>query len=117
MTGGPVTAADITVDGTGLLYVTRLLKLCARIAVAEPNTVVHVIATHPAAPLDLAALAAATAAAPVVSARMMCGMYGAHTRLTCTQQYDRLLASRPSKSTSRSAMLASCRIRTSPRSP
>lgn len=45
----------ITVDGTGLLCVTLLLKLRARIADAEPGTVVHVIATDPAAPLDLPA--------------------------------------------------------------
>jgi tRNA 2-thiouridine synthesizing protein A len=55
MTAAPVPAADITVDGTGLLCVTLLLKLRNRIADAEPGTVVHVIATDPAAPLDLPA--------------------------------------------------------------
>ncbi|MBH5338364.1 sulfurtransferase TusA family protein [Streptomyces pactum] len=47
--------ADLTVDGTGLLCVTLLLRLRARIAGAAPGTVVHVIATDPAAPLDLPA--------------------------------------------------------------
>jgi len=51
----PSAAADITVDGTGLLCVALLLKLRARIADAEPGSVVHVIATDPAAPLDLPA--------------------------------------------------------------
>ncbi|MFF4407829.1 sulfurtransferase TusA family protein [Streptomyces sp. NPDC001404] len=46
---------DITVDGTGLLCVTLLLRLRARIADAAPGTIVHVIATDPAAPLDLPA--------------------------------------------------------------
>lgn len=55
MTTAPVPAADITVDGSGLLCVTLLLKLRARIADAEPGAVVHVIATDPAAPLDLPA--------------------------------------------------------------
>ncbi|MCX4906967.1 sulfurtransferase TusA family protein [Streptomyces sp. NBC_00878] len=49
------TAAAITVDGTGLLCVTLLLKLRAHIADAEPSSIVHVIATDPAAPLDLPA--------------------------------------------------------------
>ncbi|MFE6677768.1 sulfurtransferase TusA family protein [Streptomyces sp. NPDC057729] len=47
--------ADITVDGTGLLCVTLLLCLRRRIEKAPPGTVVHVIATDPAAPLDLPA--------------------------------------------------------------
>ncbi|MER6104804.1 sulfurtransferase TusA family protein [Streptomyces sp. NPDC001832] len=55
MSASPVPAADITVDGTGLLCVTLLLRLRARIADAEPGTVVYVIATDPAAPLDLPA--------------------------------------------------------------
>jgi tRNA 2-thiouridine synthesizing protein A len=55
MTAASLPAADITVDGTGLLCVTLLLKLRVRIADAEPGTVVHVIATDPAAPLDLPA--------------------------------------------------------------
>ncbi|MGW4823155.1 sulfurtransferase TusA family protein [Streptomyces sp. NPDC004227] len=47
--------ADITVDGTGLLCVTLLLRLRAAIDGAAPGTHVHVIATDPAAPLDLPA--------------------------------------------------------------
>ncbi|WP_433212799.1 cysteine desulfurase/sulfurtransferase TusA family protein [Microtetraspora malaysiensis] len=47
--------ADITVDGTGLLCVTLLLKLRDRIQGAAPGTVVHIIATDPVAPLDLPA--------------------------------------------------------------
>ncbi|CAL9656067.1 hypothetical protein SUDANB105_06807 [Streptomyces sp. enrichment culture] len=45
----------ITVDGTGLLCVTLLLRLRKEIDGAEPETLVHVIATDPAAPLDLPA--------------------------------------------------------------
>lgn len=52
---GPAPAADITLDGTGLLCVALLLRLRAAIAHAGPGTVVHVIATDPAAPLDLPA--------------------------------------------------------------
>ncbi|MFF3544406.1 sulfurtransferase TusA family protein [Streptomyces platensis] len=52
---GPVPAAALTVDGTGLLCVALLLRLRAAIAGVEPGTVVHVIATDPAAPLDLPA--------------------------------------------------------------
>ncbi|QUW85718.1 sulfurtransferase TusA family protein (plasmid) [Streptomyces mirabilis] len=48
-------ASDITVDGTGLLCVTLLLRLRKEIDGAKPGTVVHVIATDPAAPLDLPA--------------------------------------------------------------
>jgi tRNA 2-thiouridine synthesizing protein A len=48
-------APDITVDGTGLLCVTLLLRLRKEIDGAGPGTVVHVIATDPAAPLDLPA--------------------------------------------------------------
>lgn len=55
MTATPIPAPDITVDGTGLLCVTLLLKLRARIADAGPGTVVHIIATDPAALLDLPA--------------------------------------------------------------
>ncbi|MFI7311025.1 sulfurtransferase TusA family protein [Streptomyces hygroscopicus] len=47
--------ADLTVDGTGLLCVTVLLRLRNRIDGAPPGTVVHVVATDPAAPLDLPA--------------------------------------------------------------
>ncbi|WP_445529426.1 sulfurtransferase TusA family protein [Streptomyces cyslabdanicus] len=55
MTAGDAGAADITVDGTGLLCVTLLLRLRAAIDGAAPGTRVHVIATDPAAPLDLPA--------------------------------------------------------------
>ncbi|MFC8086936.1 sulfurtransferase TusA family protein [Streptomyces sp. NPDC057340] len=48
-------APNITVDGTGLLCVTLLLRLRNEIDGAEPGTVVHVVATDPAAPLDLPA--------------------------------------------------------------
>ncbi|NLU70714.1 sulfurtransferase TusA family protein [Streptomyces sp. HNM0574] len=53
MTASP--APGLTVDGTGLLCVTLLLRLRKRIDGAAPGTVVHVIATDPAAPLDLPA--------------------------------------------------------------
>jgi tRNA 2-thiouridine synthesizing protein A len=49
-----IPTAGITVDGTGLLCVTLLLRL-RKIDGAPPGTVVHVIATDPAAPLDLPA--------------------------------------------------------------
>ncbi|MEU0402959.1 sulfurtransferase TusA family protein [Streptomyces sp. NPDC006197] len=55
MTTDPTPAPDLTVDGTGLLCVTLLLRLRQQIAAAAPGTVVHVIATDPAAPLDLPA--------------------------------------------------------------
>jgi tRNA 2-thiouridine synthesizing protein A len=48
-------APGITVDGTGLLCVTLLLRLRKEIDGVEPGTVVHVVATDPAAPLDLPA--------------------------------------------------------------
>ncbi|QOV33221.1 sulfurtransferase TusA family protein [Streptomyces ferrugineus] len=51
----PSCGADLTVDGTGLLCVTLLLRLRRAIGGAAPGTVVHVIATDPAAPLDLPA--------------------------------------------------------------
>ncbi|MFF3500293.1 sulfurtransferase TusA family protein [Streptomyces sp. NPDC003247] len=51
----PPAGADLTVDGTGLLCVTLLLRLRKRIDGAPPGSVVHVIATDPAAPLDLPA--------------------------------------------------------------
>ncbi|MFJ5723010.1 sulfurtransferase TusA family protein [Streptomyces sp. NPDC093149] len=50
-----IPAPDITVDGTDLLCVTLLLRLRQEIDGARPGTVVHVIATDPAAPLDLPA--------------------------------------------------------------
>ncbi|MFG2138452.1 sulfurtransferase TusA family protein [Streptomyces sp. NPDC048650] len=46
---------DITLDGTGLLCVALLLRLRAAIDPAPPGTLVHVITTDPAAPLDLPA--------------------------------------------------------------
>ncbi|MFI2431312.1 sulfurtransferase TusA family protein [Streptomyces sp. NPDC018693] len=46
---------DVTVDGTGLLCVTLLLRLRAAVDAARPGSVVHVLATDPAAPLDLPA--------------------------------------------------------------
>ncbi|MGW3866027.1 sulfurtransferase TusA family protein [Streptomyces sp. NPDC005047] len=49
------TAADITVDGVGLLCVTLLLKVRSRIEGAVPGALVHVVATDPAASLDLPA--------------------------------------------------------------
>ena len=42
--------ADITVDGTGLLCISLLLRLRKQIHNAEPGTVVHVIATEPGRP-------------------------------------------------------------------
>ncbi|MCX5443873.1 sulfurtransferase TusA family protein [Streptomyces sp. NBC_00063] len=50
-----IPAPHITVDGTGLLCVTLLLRLSKQIDSAAPGTVVHIIATDPAAPLDLPA--------------------------------------------------------------
>ncbi|WP_340377479.1 sulfurtransferase TusA family protein [Streptomyces sp. SS7] len=47
--------ADLTVDGTGLLCVTLLLKLRTAIDGVKPGTIAHVIATDPAALLDLPA--------------------------------------------------------------
>ncbi|GGW52007.1 sulfurtransferase TusA family protein [Streptomyces xantholiticus] len=43
------------VDGTGLLCVTLMLRLRQEIEGFEPGTVVHVMATDPAAPLELPA--------------------------------------------------------------
>ncbi|MER7008569.1 sulfurtransferase TusA family protein [Dactylosporangium sp. NPDC000555] len=54
MTSSPH-SAGLTVDGTGLLCVTLLLRLRRAIQDLAPGTVVHVIATDPAAPLDLPA--------------------------------------------------------------
>ncbi|MFI9628644.1 sulfurtransferase TusA family protein [Streptomyces sp. NPDC052042] len=51
----PSPPARLTVDGTGLLCVTLLLRLRKAIEGVEAGTVVHVIATDPAAPLDLPA--------------------------------------------------------------
>ncbi|MFD4582323.1 sulfurtransferase TusA family protein [Streptomyces sp. NPDC058423] len=48
-------APDLVVDGTGLLCVTLLLRMRKAIDGAAPGTVVHVVATDPAAPLDLPA--------------------------------------------------------------
>lgn len=56
MTATP-TAEDgpVVVDGTGMLCVTLLLHLRKRITHVPAGTTVHVIATDPAAPLDLPA--------------------------------------------------------------
>ncbi|WP_241681617.1 sulfurtransferase TusA family protein [Streptomyces sp. CB01881] len=43
------------VDGTGLLCVQLLLRLRTHIADAPAGTVVHIVTTDPAAPLDLPA--------------------------------------------------------------
>ncbi|MFD8593549.1 sulfurtransferase TusA family protein [Kitasatospora sp. NPDC059646] len=45
----------LTVDGRGLLCVALLLRLRAAVADAPADTLVHVLATDPAAPLDLPA--------------------------------------------------------------
>ncbi|MCX5321052.1 sulfurtransferase TusA family protein [Streptomyces sp. NBC_00120] len=55
MAVGEIPAADITVDGTGLLCGTLLLRLRKQIDATAPDTVVHVLATDPAAPFDLPA--------------------------------------------------------------
>ncbi|MDX3134575.1 sulfurtransferase TusA family protein [Streptomyces europaeiscabiei] len=55
MTTTPTPSPAMTVDGTGLLCVTLLLRLRAAIQGAAAGTIVHVIATDPAAPLDLPA--------------------------------------------------------------
>ncbi|MFF4573092.1 sulfurtransferase TusA family protein [Streptomyces sp. NPDC001410] len=55
MTADVSPAPALTVDGTGLLCVTLLLRLRKAIDGADPGSVVHVIATDPAAPLDLPA--------------------------------------------------------------
>ncbi|MEH0527810.1 sulfurtransferase TusA family protein [Streptomyces stelliscabiei] len=54
MKTAPIPDPAITVDGTGLLCV-ALLHLRAAVQGAEAGTLVHVIATDPAAPLDLSA--------------------------------------------------------------
>ncbi|KRV48337.1 redox protein, regulator of disulfide bond formation [Wenjunlia vitaminophila] len=50
-----VPAPDLVVDGTGLHCVALLLRLRSEIDCAGPGTVVHVVTTDPAAPLDLPA--------------------------------------------------------------
>ncbi|MER7812210.1 sulfurtransferase TusA family protein [Streptomyces sp900116325] len=55
MSAQPAPLADIVVDGTSLLCVTLLVRLRAAIYGAGSGTVVHIIATDPAAPLDLPA--------------------------------------------------------------
>ncbi|MEU7011596.1 sulfurtransferase TusA family protein [Streptomyces sp. NPDC046332] len=55
LVGSRPTVPDLVVDGTGLLCVTLLLRLRKEIDGAAPDTVVHVVATDPAAPLDLPA--------------------------------------------------------------
>lgn len=54
---GPDAAQPVvlTVDGSGLLCVRLLLRLRAHIAALPGGSVVHVITTDPAAPLDLPA--------------------------------------------------------------
>ncbi|MEV7239345.1 sulfurtransferase TusA family protein [Streptomyces sp. NPDC051020] len=47
--------AALLVDGTGLLCVTLLLRLHKEIDGAAAGTVAHIVATDPAAPLDLPA--------------------------------------------------------------
>ncbi|MER7332994.1 MULTISPECIES: sulfurtransferase TusA family protein [unclassified Micromonospora] len=51
----PTDPAVRTVDGTGLLCVTLLLRLRKEIDGVPPGTIVHVIATDPVAPIDLPA--------------------------------------------------------------
>ncbi|MFF8572659.1 sulfurtransferase TusA family protein [Streptomyces sp. NPDC015408] len=51
----PLAEADLTIDGTGPLCTTILHWLRKEIDGAPAGTVVHVIATDPAAPLDLPA--------------------------------------------------------------
>ncbi|MGW3866810.1 sulfurtransferase TusA family protein [Streptomyces sp. NPDC005047] len=55
MTSHDACHPGLWIDGTGLLSVTLLLRLRGAIEGAEPGTVVHVIATDPAASLDLPA--------------------------------------------------------------
>ncbi|GAA3636806.1 hypothetical protein GCM10022223_64220 [Kineosporia mesophila] len=43
----------LVVDGTGMLCVRLLIKLRGVVAQADPGTVVHVLTTDPAAPIDL----------------------------------------------------------------
>ena len=45
----------VVIDGAGLLCVRLLLKLRGALAAVQPGTIVHVITTDPAAPLDLPA--------------------------------------------------------------
>lgn len=52
MQSGP---RNLVVDGSGLLCVQLLLQLRRRIADLTPGTIVEVITTDPAAPLDLPA--------------------------------------------------------------
>jgi len=47
--------AALVVDGIGMLCVRLLIRLRAVVAEAEPGTVVHVLTTDPAAPIDLPA--------------------------------------------------------------
>jgi tRNA 2-thiouridine synthesizing protein A len=46
---------DLLVDGTGLRCITLLLRLRGALTERPPGTLVHVMATDPAAPLDLPA--------------------------------------------------------------
>lgn len=47
--------APLIVDGIGMLCVRLLIRLRGVVAEAEPGTVVHVLTTDPAAPIDLPA--------------------------------------------------------------
>ncbi|GAB6904153.1 sulfurtransferase TusA family protein [Kineosporia succinea] len=44
---------DVVVDGIGMLCVRLLIKLRGVVAEADPGTLVHVLTTDPAAPIDL----------------------------------------------------------------
>ncbi|MGQ0842819.1 MAG: sulfurtransferase TusA family protein [Sporichthyaceae bacterium] len=48
-------APDVVIDGSGLLCVSLLLRLRAQLSAVPTGAVVHVIATDPAASLDLPA--------------------------------------------------------------
>ncbi|WP_031486602.1 sulfurtransferase TusA family protein [Streptomyces bicolor] len=51
----PPSGPDLVVDGVGLLCVQLLLRLRGQIAGLRASAVVHIVATDPAAPLDLPA--------------------------------------------------------------
>ncbi|MBH1937956.1 sulfurtransferase TusA family protein [Streptomyces sp. AV19] len=76
--GGVAASPDVVVDGTGLLCVTLLLRLAGRIRHAAPGAVIQVVATDPAAPLDLPAwchLTGHTYLGPVPGAHGDCCVY------------------------------------------
>ncbi|OII64336.1 redox protein, regulator of disulfide bond formation [Streptomyces sp. CC53] len=77
MNTAPTPKADITVDGTGLLCVTLLLRLLKQREDAPPGAVVHVTASDPAAPLDLPAwchMVGHDYLGPVLGAPLVCGI-------------------------------------------